>query len=114
MIKNNKFYINNLRDIIILGESQRSKELISINKRLNLNTTIITSSHQSKLIDKSTEGRDVSVLFGDGAGAAILTRSENDHGFSFNTTFLNRFMNLTYGPINFHDDITIKAQFTFS
>ena len=52
MIKNNNFYINNLRDIIILGESQRLKELISINKHLNLNTTIITSSHQSKLIDK--------------------------------------------------------------
>ncbi len=52
MIKNNKFYINNLRDLIILGESQRLEELISINKHLNLNTTIITSSHQSKLIDK--------------------------------------------------------------
>ena len=52
MIKNNKFYISNLKDIIILGESQKLKELISINKRLNLNTTIITSSHQSKLIDK--------------------------------------------------------------
>jgi len=52
MIKNNKFYINNLRDIIILGESQRLEELISINKHLNLNTTIITSSHQSKFIDK--------------------------------------------------------------
>ena len=46
------FYISNLKDIIILGESQKLKELISINKRLNLNTTIITSSHQSKLIDK--------------------------------------------------------------
>ena len=52
MIKNNKFYINNLRDVIILGVSQRLEELISINKHLNLNTTIITSSHQSKLIDK--------------------------------------------------------------
>ena len=52
MIKNNKFYINNLRDVMILGVSQRLKELISINKHLNLNTTIITSSHQSKLIDK--------------------------------------------------------------
>ena len=52
MIKNNKFYINNLRDMIILGVSQRLEELISINKHLNLNTTIITSSHQSKLIDK--------------------------------------------------------------
>ena len=52
MIKNNKFYLDNLRDIIILGESQKLEELISVNKHLKLNTTIITSSHQSKLIDK--------------------------------------------------------------
>ena len=43
MIKNNKFYINNLRDIIILGVSQELEELISVNKHLNLNTTIIKS-----------------------------------------------------------------------
>ena len=42
MIKNNKFYLNNLRDIIILGESQKPEELISVNKHLKLSTTIIT------------------------------------------------------------------------
>jgi len=41
---------------------------------------VIGAEAQSKLIDKSTEGRDVSVLFGDGAGAAVLTRSQSDHG----------------------------------
>ena len=41
---------------------------------------VIGAEAQSKLIDKSTEGRDVSVLFGDGAGAAILTRSDDGNG----------------------------------
>ena len=41
---------------------------------------VIGADAQSKLIDKSTEGRDVSVLFGDGAGAAILTRSDDGNG----------------------------------
>lgn len=41
---------------------------------------VIGAEAQSKFIDKSTEGRDVGVLFGDGAGAAILTQSDNNHG----------------------------------
>ena len=41
---------------------------------------VIGAEAQSKLIDKSTEGRDVSILFGDGAGAAILTRSDDGNG----------------------------------
>ena len=41
---------------------------------------VIGADAQSKLIDKSTEGRDVSVLFGDGAGAAVLTRSDDGNG----------------------------------
>ena len=52
MVNNNKLYLDNLRDIIILGESQKLEELISVNKHLKLSTTIIASSHQSKLIDK--------------------------------------------------------------
>ena len=51
--KNIKFSeISTLPKIIILGESQKLEELISVNKHLKLNTTIITSSNQSKLIDK--------------------------------------------------------------
>jgi len=38
---------------------------------------IVGAETQTKLIEKSTEGRDVAVLFGDGAGAAILKRSED-------------------------------------
>ena len=38
---------------------------------------VVGAETQTKLIEKSTKGRDVAVLFGDGAGAAILKRSED-------------------------------------
>ena len=41
------------------------------------NILVIGSELQSHGIDKSTRGRSISVIFGDGAGAAILTREEN-------------------------------------
>ena len=40
---------------------------------------VVGAEAQTKLIDKSTKGRDVAVLFGDGAGAAILQRSDNNN-----------------------------------
>ena len=52
MINNNQFYIKNLKSVIFMGQSSIITELIKINNSLNLDTTIITSSHQSKLIDK--------------------------------------------------------------
>jgi 3-oxoacyl-[acyl-carrier-protein] synthase-3 len=42
------------------------------------NILVIGSELQSKGIDKSTRGRSVSVIFGDGAGAAILSRTEDN------------------------------------
>jgi len=53
MIEKNNFYINNLKNVIFLGQSNNFKELIKINKSLNLKTTIITSPHQAALIDKT-------------------------------------------------------------
>ena len=41
---------------------------------------VVGAEAQTKLIDKSTKGIDVAVLFGDGAGAAILQRSDNNNG----------------------------------
>jgi len=41
------------------------------------NILVVGSEVQSTGIDKSTRGRAVSVIFGDGAGAMILTRSED-------------------------------------
>ena len=38
------------------------------------NVLVIGSELQSRGIDKSTRGRSISVIFGDGAGAAVLTR----------------------------------------
>ena len=40
------------------------------------NILVIGSENQSGGLDKSTRGRGVTVIFGDGAGAAILSRSE--------------------------------------
>ena len=39
---------------------------------------VIGADTQTKLIEKSSEGRDVAVLFGDGAGAAIVQRSDDE------------------------------------
>ncbi len=41
------------------------------------NILVIGSELQSHGIDKSTRGRNISVIFGDGAGAAVLTREED-------------------------------------
>jgi len=41
------------------------------------NILLVGSEVQSRGIDLTTRGRDVSVLFGDGAGVAIISRSEN-------------------------------------
>ena len=42
------------------------------------NILLVGSEVQSRGIDLTTRGRDVAVLFGDGAGAALITRSDND------------------------------------
>jgi 3-oxoacyl-[acyl-carrier-protein] synthase-3 len=43
------------------------------------NILLVGSEVQSRGIDQSTEGRDVTVLFGDGAGATVITRSDDPH-----------------------------------
>ena len=55
MIKNNNFFIDNLKTVVFLGQSNVFSKLIEINKSLKLNTLIITSSDQSKIIDKKIE-----------------------------------------------------------
>ena len=52
MIKNNNFFIENLTSVVFLGQSDVFSKLIKLNNLLKLDTLIITSSHQSKLIDK--------------------------------------------------------------
>ncbi|MDC0480328.1 ketoacyl-ACP synthase III [Candidatus Marinimicrobia bacterium] len=39
---------------------------------------VVGAEAQSKFVNKSTEGRDIAVLFGDGAGAAILQATEEE------------------------------------
>ena len=41
------------------------------------NILVIGSENHSGGLDKTTRGRNVSVIFGDGAGAAVLSRSED-------------------------------------
>ncbi len=52
MIKNNFFYVKNLKNVVIFGESKIFKNILDINKKHNLNTIFITSKHQSRIIDK--------------------------------------------------------------
>lgn len=42
------------------------------------NVLVIGSENHSGGLDMTTRGRSVSVIFGDGAGAAVVTRSENE------------------------------------
>ena len=44
------------------------------------NVLVIGAEVQSTVIDKTTRGRDVSVLFGDGAGAVVLSQTKEDVG----------------------------------
>ena len=53
MIKNNKFCIDKLKSVVFFGQSDVLSELIKVNKSLKINSLIITSSHQSKLLDKN-------------------------------------------------------------
>ena len=55
MMKENNFYLESLSSVVFLGQSDFFFELIKINNKLNLETIIITSSHQSKLIDKKID-----------------------------------------------------------
>ena len=41
---------------------------------------LVGTEAQTKFINKTTEGRDVAVLFGDGAGAAVLQANNNESG----------------------------------
>lgn len=42
------------------------------------NVLVIGAESQSGLLDKTTRGRNMAVIFGDGAGAAVLTRTEDN------------------------------------
>ena len=44
------------------------------------NILVVASEVQSLGLDMTTRGRSVSVIFGDGAGAAVLSRSDDDSG----------------------------------
>lgn len=52
MIKENKFFLDKIDKVVIFGQSDTFPELIKINKKLGIETIIITSQHQSKLMDK--------------------------------------------------------------
>lgn len=53
MINNNKFFINNIDTVVIIGWCPNIDKLIKINKSFNLKTLIITSPNQKKLFNKN-------------------------------------------------------------
>lgn len=52
MIKNNYFFLNNLSNVVIIGETPIIKKIIQINNEIDLKTILITSKDQSKIIDR--------------------------------------------------------------
>ena len=55
MIKNNKFHINNLSAVVLMGQSEVLDQLITINKLLKLKTLIVAKKEQEKFINKKFE-----------------------------------------------------------
>ncbi len=53
------------------------------------NVLIIGSENHSGGLDMSTRGRSVSVIFGDGAGAVVLSRNEKEDGSGILSTHLH-------------------------
>jgi len=49
------FYMNNLNSIVIIGFSEKLKELVKYNDSLNIKTLLITSPDQKKYIDNELE-----------------------------------------------------------
>ena len=52
MIKENSFYIKQLKNVVFLGYSDVLSKFIDINSNLKLNTVVITSPDQNKKLDK--------------------------------------------------------------
>ncbi len=53
MIKDSYFLLENLKNIVFIGESIKFKELIEINNNLKISSNIITCSDQAESIEKS-------------------------------------------------------------
>ena len=55
MIKNNEFFIDNLESVVFIGANPKLSHLIKINDGLKLKSFTITSTDQSKNIDKKID-----------------------------------------------------------
>ena len=53
MIKNNKFFVKDIKQVVLIGWCPNIDEIIKINKSLNLKTLIITSPNQKNLFKKN-------------------------------------------------------------
>ena len=55
MIKNNNFYLKNLKNVIFFGYSEKFKELLTINNIFKIKTFFIAGSDQKKLYENKTK-----------------------------------------------------------
>ena len=60
------------------GRMARNKDIWEHFRKQNKNVLVIGSENHSGGLERSTRGRGVTVIFGDGAGAAVLSRSEEE------------------------------------
>ena len=51
MIKNNKFYVKNLKNVVFIGYNPDLLKFIEINNEFQIDSDIVTSSDQSKEIN---------------------------------------------------------------
>ena len=105
MINNNKFYIENLKNVVFIGYNPDLSKLININNDLQIDSDIITSS------DQSIEINHKHIIF-DKAGKEFRSYISDNFNID-NTLFISlgariifkkdliKF--LKYNLINFHD-----------
>ena len=108
MIKNNKFFIKDLKKIVFLGVFENFENLIEINNVLGLETEIITSSSQSKLMPKNIKHK----IFNSTKGSFVKyikksCKIKNTLFFSISARYIfkkDKIKNLfNYNLVNFHE-----------
>ena len=76
------------------------------------NILLVGSEVQSNIIDHSNKGRNIAVIFGDGAGAVVISRSEEDNNRGIISTHLHSQGEFAGEPILEHPGSKRKERLT--
>ena len=108
MIKQKKFFIKDLKKVVFLGVFENFKNLIDFNKKIGLETEIITSSSQSKLMPKNINFKIFDTTLGPFEKYIKQTcEIENTLFFSISARYIFKKQKIEnffkYNLVNFHE-----------